>query len=157
MSFHFPLLLPLVNANVCEILFFLLLYIELSASLCPSPSPLHQILSFIVYHCYVLGSLLPFHSRLLSKPLIPFPLFAFFIFSFLFLPAVQECALKTCFNLTNKKHWSQLAEEWRMEVEKYEKEKEKINKMLNGAQDEEEIFALTTKTSRFFITTNTKR
>lgn len=44
-----------------------------------------------------------------------------------------------------------------MEVEKYEKEKEKINKMLNGAQDEEEIFALTTKTSRFFITTNTKR
>lgn len=34
---------------------------------------------------------------------------------------------------------------------------EKINKMLNGAQDEEEIFALTTKTSRFFITTNTKR
>lgn len=73
------------------------------------------------------------------------PSIFFFVFFILLIPIsfISTCCARMCFkNLfqftTNKKHWSQLAEEWRMEVEEKRRE-EKINKMLNGAQ---EVFAL---------------
>lgn len=121
---------------------------QLSASLCPSISiTLNSF--FIPSLCIiVMFSVHFFHfiHDFFQNHLFPFLSSSFLSLSRSFLPAVQECALKTCFNLTNK---SQLAEEWRMEVEwaNTKKRRRRINKMLNGVQ--EVVFAFLPPTFSF--------
>lgn len=117
-----PFSFPLVNAYVCEILFFpFTLYRAISFFMSLTISiTLNSFVHCVSLLCSRFTSSISFTTSFKTTYSLPSLTFASSSSSPLpiFLPAVQECALKTCFNLTNKKHWSQLAEEWRMEVER---------------------------------------